>query len=219
MKILYISVLFILSSVSVQAQFNPQIYVGIQGMYDKGFENNTYGAFEFGAEILKYRFLSPEVGLKYYVGSPNELETLNFDQNPPVGTAKFDSRFKSFVISLGPKISFGNEEAALVLLPEFNIGNIRTFKRSFIPDGRFYETDENIDDKQNISFWNFSAGIQGNFFDLDRIAFSVLVTYTTLDTKQVFNELQFENTTRNYSAGSKDGIGLTVRAYFDIFRN
>ena len=200
----------------VFSQINPKIYTGLQGFYNKAYENNLYGSFEVGAELLKYKFLAPEIGVKYYAGSPNELETLDFDRNPPIDIAKFDSRFKALIFSIGPKIIFGNEEAALVFLPEYNLGNLRTYKRFFSPDGDLYSLSESIDASQNVNFWNFSAGIQGNFFDLDKITFSLLVTYSTLDTKQAFEDLQFENTSENYNAGSKDGIGLTLRAYFDI---
>lgn len=188
----------------------------MQGFYNKAYENNIYGSFEVGAEVLKYKFLAPEVGVKYYAGSPNDFECLDFDRNPPIGKAKFDSRFKAFIFSIGPKMIFGNEEAALVFLPEYNFGNLRTYKRFYSPNGDTYSLSENIDASQSINFWNFSAGIQGNFFDLDKITFSLLVTYTTLDTEQAFDDLQFKSTLENYNAGSKDGIGLTLRAYFDI---
>ncbi len=201
----------------VFSQIHPKIYTGLQGFYNKAYENNLYGSFEVGAELLKYKFLAPEIGVKYFGGSPNELETLDFETNPPRGIAKFDSRFKAFIFSIGPKMIFGNEEAALVFLPEYNFGNLRAYKRFFSPDGDLYSLSESIDASESVNFWNFSAGIQGDFFDLDNITFSLLVTYSTLDTEQAFKDLQFQNTSENYNAGSKDGIGLTLRAYFDIF--
>ena len=218
MKKIYFLLLFILGAISAHSQFSPKIYAGLNGLYDKGFENNLYGSFEFGAELFEVAFLAPEIGVKYYAGSPNESEILNFDQSPPTGLAKFDSRFKSFVFSLGPKITFGNEEAALVILPEFNTGNIRTYKRYFSPSGNSYELSDEIDNSQSINFWNFSAGIEGNFFDLDKVTFSVLLTYSTISTEKAFNDLQLTNTSENYFPGSEDGIGLTIRAYFDIFQ-
>lgn len=68
-----------------------------------------------------------------------------------------------------------------------------------------------------MKFWNFSAGIQGNFLELDKIMFSLLVTYSTLTSEENFENLNFENVTKKYSAGSKDDIGLSFPAYFDIF--
>ena len=218
MRKIYFLLLFILGAIPAHSQFSPKIYAGLNGLYNKGFEKNIYGSFEIGAELFEVGFLAPEIGLKYYTGSPKELEVLNFDQNPPEGLAKFDSRFNSFVFSLGPKITFGNEEAALVIIPEFNIGNIRTYKRYFSRNRNSYELSEAIDDSQRINFWNFSAGIEGNFFDLDKVTFSVLLNYSTINTEKEFNNLQFANTSRNYNAGSEDGIGLTIRAYVDIFQ-
>lgn len=159
MKNLYLLFIVLLIFGSAQSQFQPKIYAGLQGIYDKGFESNVYGSFEAGAELFQYKFLAPEIGLKYYTGSPNELEILNFDPNPPVGIGKFDSRFKSFVFSIGPKLIFGNEEAALVILPEYNVGNIRTFKRFFNAENNSYLLTEDINNSQNINFWNFSAGV------------------------------------------------------------
>ena len=46
--------------------------------------------------------------------------------------------------------------------------------------------------------------------------FSLLVTYSILNSEENFENLEFENVNKKYSAGSKDDIGLSFRTYFDI---
>lgn len=72
-----------MSCFSVYAQFSPKIYAGLQGFYNKRYEDNLYAGFEAGAEILQYNFLALEICVKYYAGSPNEFESLNFTRICP----------------------------------------------------------------------------------------------------------------------------------------
>ncbi|MCH4823997.1 hypothetical protein ML462_12530 [Gramella lutea] len=202
-----------------QAQFEPKIYTGAKPVYDKGFESNLYGGFEVGIEVFRFKFIAPEVGINYYSGQPNEFERLNFESSPPLATARYDGRFNSLNFSVAPKFIFGNEEAALVLLPEYNLGSIKASERFFRRNANQYDLTEEVSERTSHSFWTFSAGVEGDFFGLDRIKFSFLITYSTLDTKKAFEDLQFSETKYNYKEGSADGLGLTFRAYFDIFKN
>lgn len=209
----------IFCSAQSKAQFEPKLYAGAKPIYDKGFESNLYGGFELGAELFRFKFIAPEIGVNYYSGQPNEFEQLNFESSPPQATARFDGRFNSFNFSVAPKFIFGNEEAALVLLPEYNIGSIKASERFFRRNANQYDLTEEVSGRSSHSFWTFSAGVEGDFFGLDRIKFSLLVTYSTLNSEKAFEDLQFSETANNYKEGSTDGLGLTFRAYFDIFKN
>ncbi|MUP46682.1 hypothetical protein E0K83_13135 [Gramella sp. BOM4] len=216
---LAIFLVLLLSSFLSHAQFQPRLYTGGKIFYNKGFESNLYGAFDAGAEVFRFKFLAPEVGVSYFAGRPNEREVLNFDSNPPQGTARYDGRFNSFNLSIAPKLIFGNAEAAVVIVPEYNFGNMKVYERSFQRAGDRYELRENISESSNHQFWTFSAGVEGDFFSLEHINFSLLLTYTTLNSEKAFEDLQFSESDDNYSEASNSGLGITFRVYFDIFKN
>lgn len=110
---------------------------------------------------------------------------------------------------------FGNEEAALVILPAYHLGRLNTRERYFIPAENGYDLEDKSSAASTVSFWNFSVGVQGDFFGLDDFSFAGLLTYTTLDSEQAFSELDgFE---KNYSGGSSDGIGMSVRVFYHLF--
>ncbi|GAA4317258.1 hypothetical protein GCM10023115_42650 [Pontixanthobacter gangjinensis] len=219
MKRLSLILIILFSAFHANAQWAPKVYAGAKAFYDKGFEGNTFGGFEAGAELLRFKFLAPEIGISYFSGQPNIREFPDLGSLPPEGRAKFDGRFNSFNFSLGPKFIFGNQEAALVFLPEFNLGRMKVSERYFLRDNTRYELREEAGTSDNISFWNFSAGVEGDFFGLDRIKFSLLLTYTTLDSKKAFEDLQFPDSSEKYAGGSEGGLGINFRAYFDIFKN
>ena len=206
-------------SYNSSAQFAPKLYGGGKAFYNKAYEGNTFGGFEIGAEIIRFKFLAPEIGISYFAGKPNEMEILDLESLPRQGSAKYDGRFSSFNFAVAPKLIFGNEEAALVILPEYNFGRMKVSERSFQGENSNYEMREDISASDNISFWNFSAGIEGDFFSLESIKFSLLLTYSTFDSETAFEDLQFASSRDNYDAGSKDALGITFRAYFDIFKN
>ncbi|MCP9201515.1 hypothetical protein MKO06_16515 [Gramella sp. GC03-9] len=201
------------------AQFQPRLYAGGKMFYNKAYESNLYGAFEAGAEVFRFKFLAPEIGINYYAGTPNEFEKLDFESSPPQGVARYDGRFHSFNFSIAPKLIFGNKEAALVILPEYNFGTMRVYERFFQRNGNRYELREDISESSRHQFWTFSAGVEGDFFSLEHINFSLLLTYNTLNSEKAFEDLQFSETNDNYSEASSDGLGITFRAYFDIFKN
>ena len=219
MKRLLFFIIVLIGPFSANAQFQPRLYAGAKGFYNKSFESNFYGGFEAGAELFRFKFLAPEIGINYYSGHPNEFEEIDLESLPPEGIAKYDGRFNSFNFSVAPKLIFGDETAALVFIPEYNFGKMKVSERYFQRDGNFYDLKEEVSDSRNHDFWSFSAGIEGDFFSLENIKFSLLVTYTTLNSEDGFEDLQFSETTKNYKEGSADGLGLTFRAYFDIFKN
>ncbi len=210
---------FLIGCNSVSAQFEPVLYAGAKAFYNKGYESNVYGGFEAGAEVFRFKFIAPEIGINYFTGQPIEIEDLDLESLPPQGTAKYDGRFHSFNFSIAPKFIFGDDVAALVFLPEYNFGKMKVSERYFQRQNDHYILSEEVSNSGSHSFWSFSAGVEGDFFSLESIKFSLLLTYTTLNSEEGFEDLQFSETTYNYREGSADGLGLTFRAYFDIFKN
>lgn len=218
-KNIFIGFCFLSFFIAESQIVKPKIFAGANGFYDKGFESNNYGGFEIGSEILQFHFLAPEIGLSRYSGKPNGREIANIVNGMPRYDERFESQFRTVTFTIAPKLLFGNEEAALVILPQYNTGNIKVRKNYYEANGNYYEVSEKIESVKPFSYWNFSAGVEGDFFNLERFTFSLLLNYATLNSKKAIADLPFSETDRNYAGGSKGGIGLTFRAYFHIFEN
>src|SRR5690606_14521636 len=107
---------------------------------------------------------------------------------------------------------------AFVFIPQYNIGKINARGDLLRDTGRDYYLDEQHRVTNSISFWSFAAGVEGQFFDSDILQFSLLLKYHLLDTQDTFDQIDLENTNLKLQGGSTDGIGVSLRVYFDFLQ-
>ncbi len=207
---------FICSTVSL-AQKHPVVYAGAEYYHDKGFEANSYVALQFGSQLFKWKFLAPEVGFDAYLGSPAEVEFNYIGEPNSIPEAKLKTQFSSYFFSIAPKLKFGNEEAALVILPQYNIGKVNARGDYLVYNGNLYALEEREKVSANQSFWSFAAGVEGQIFEVDHLWFAVYLKYTLLDSEKIIEGLSFSDQDLDPSGGSSDGIGLGFRVYYDLF--
>lgn len=209
-------VFFSLFSIGSIAQVKPVLYGGMDYFRDTGFENKSYINFNIGVEVFQWKFFAPEIGFEHYFGIAEGKELLNpADPNarPP---AKLDSRFTTDHFSLAPKIKIGNEEAAFVFIPQYNIGKIHSRGDYLIDSGDLYLLEDTQRFSESIAFWSFAAGIEGQFFDSEIIHFSLFLKYNTLNTTEILQKINFPNPGLRSTGGSTQGLGLGLRVYFDV---
>ncbi len=214
------TIIFILaifcSAVSI-AQKHPVLYGGAEYYRDKGFESNSYVALQFGSQLFQWKFLAPEVGFDAYLGSPAEVEFNYIGEPNSIPEAKLKTQFSSYFFSISPKLKFGNEEAALVILPQYNIGKIHARGDYLVYNGNLYALEERQKLSANQSFWSFAAGVEGQIFDVDHLWFAVYLKYTLLNSEEIIERIDFAGTDFNVNGGSSDGIGIGLRVYYDLF--
>lgn len=199
------------------AQVQPLLYGGANYIRDKSFNENYYFNFSFGGEIFRWKFIAPELGYELYYGKAKDFNELNPEEPNARALSKLSSKFAAHTFSVAPKIVIGDREAALVFIPQYNIGAIRVGADLLKDVGKNYNLSERQVINKSTTFWSFALGIEGDFLESDLIHFSLLIKYHLLNSKDVFQQVDFETSDLNLIAGSKDGIGLAFRAYFNLF--
>lgn len=210
------TVLFSLLCFSSFGQVKPVLYGGMDYYRNTGFEGNTYANVNVGTQVFEWYFLAPEIGFEYHFGAPNDFEQLNPQDPNARPPAKLETRFTSSTFSVAPKIIIGNEEAAAVFLPQYNVGKITAHGELLKDTGSQYILEEEQRVSDSTSFWSFAAGVEGQFWESDILHFSLLLKYSLLDSEEILNRLDIGEPELNSSGGSSDGIGLELRVYFDL---
>lgn len=205
-----------LSSLQGRAQENPKLFAALDIFRNKSFIGNTYLGLNVGSQLFQWHFLAPEVGYEYHFGRLRERQEVNPQDPNYQAPSKFRSRFSSHSFSLAPKLIFGNEEAALVLIPQYNWGKITATGQFLEASGRRYQLVESQQVSNPINFWSFAAGVEGDLFNSDLLHFSLLVKYHLLDSEESLRQLDLESTELQPVGGSADGIGLSFRVYLDL---
>ena len=196
----------------------PVIFGGLDYFRDVDYQKNAYYNFNVGTQLLQYKFIAPEIGFSSYSGSVREISKLHPVDPNARAPSKLKTSFSTTSFSLAPKFIFGNEEAALVIIPQYNFGRIKARGDLLKDSGRNYYLEEQVKTSINNSFWSIAAGIEGQFTELELFYFSLFLKYTGLNSEEILSELQFENSTLRSVGGSAEGWGLGLRVYFDFLK-
>jgi hypothetical protein len=217
-KKLVFSILFSTVSFFCAGQSSTSVFGGADYFRNTGFNDNAYLGFNFGSQLFQWKVIAPEVGYEYHSGVVRdhiELHPEDPNARPP---SKLSSRFSSHSFFVAPKLKIGKQEAALVIIPQYNIGTLKARGELLEDTGRNYVLTERQEVENDISFWSFAAGIEGDFFDLELLHFSLLLKYHLLDTKNPLRQIDLENSDLLSTGGSKDGLGVSFRVYFKFLQ-
>lgn len=199
-------------------QGNPIIFGGADYFRNTNYVANSYLNLNVGSQLFRWQFIAPEIGYEYHFGIVRDNNELHPEDPNARAPSKVSTRFATHTISVAPKIIIGNEEAAFVFIPQYNLGKINARGDLLRDTGRDYNLTEQQRVSNSISFWSFAAGVEGQFFDSDILHFSLLLKYHLLNTETTFNQIDLENTNLKTLGGSADGIGVSLRVYFDFLQ-
>lgn len=199
-------------------QGNPLIYGGVDYYRNKSFVGNSYINFNIGSQLIRWKFIAPEVGYEYHFGIVRDNNELHPEEPNARAPSKVSTRFSAHSLSVAPKIIIGNEEAAFVFIPQYNIGTISGRSDLLRDTGREYTLTEQEQIKNSFSFWSFAAGVEGQFFETDILHFAFLIKYHLLNTSKTFEQIDLDNTNLKTVGGFEDGIGISFRVYFDFLQ-
>lgn len=211
-----VALLISLLSYSSFGQLKPILYGGVDYYRNTGFLSNAHANVNVGSQLFKWHFLAPEVGFEYNFGSPNDREQLNPEDPNARPPSKLESRFSSRTFTIAPKIIIGNKEAAIVFLPQYNIGKISARGDLLKDTGNQYVLDERQRVSEATDFWSFATGIEGQFWESDILHFSLLLKYSLLNSEEILEQINVGAPALSSPGGSADGLGLTFRVYFDF---
>lgn len=214
--IFIVSLFLIFSSLKVAAQQGPVLYGGVDYFRDKEFTQDGYLNFSVGSQLFRWYFLAPEVGFEHGFGVTDEQSKLNTNDPNYRAPVKLQSRFSSNSFSVSPKLKFGNEEAALVFIPQFNTGKISARGDLLLDAGTRYVLGEQKRLSESFSYWSFAVGVEGQFFDSDVLYFALLLKYNFLNSEEILNRISFPDHDISSNGGSAEGLGIGFRVYFDF---
>lgn len=209
---------FLASSFNVGAQKHPVVYAGFEYYRNTGFSNNSIGNFNFGAQVYQWKFFAPEIGYDLYFGALNDQNILNPIDPNAQSLERLEKSFNTSLITLSPKLKFGNEEAFLIISPKYHIGQVNAKGDYFV---LLNNVDYGLEERQKtsipVSFWSFSIGLEGFAVKTDSYWFTLAVHYTFLNTDEVFQKLDFSEYNIKTTFSNSSTIGLGLRFYWDAF--
>lgn len=214
-KIIFLLLLTI-TTFKAQAQIKPLLFGGIDYYRDKGFEENAYVNFNIGTQLFRWNFIAPEISYEHYYGLVDENNELNPNDPNARAPSKLKTRFFTNSLSLAPKLIFGNKEAALVVIPQFNFGEINVRGDLFKDTGKQYVLDDQQKISESISYLSIAVGVEGQFFESDILHFSLLLKYNFLNSEKTLEKIEIPQSRLNSNGGSAEGLGLGFRVYFDF---
>lgn len=211
------TVILSFGSLSCLGQMKPILYGGVDYFRNKDFTSNAYIDINAGVQLFHWHVLAPEIGYGYYFGLVRDQNEIHPEDPNARAPSKLKTRFSSHIFTFAPKIKIGDEEAALVFIPQYNLGSISARGDLLKDSGTTYVLVEQQKADQPVSFWSFAAGVEGQFYESDVLHFGLFLKYDLLDTRSVLSQLDYEGTSLNSTGGSADALGISFRVYYDLF--
>lgn len=199
-----------------QAQIKSILFGGIDYYRDTGFQENAYVNFNIGAQVFKWHFIAPEVGFEHYYGLVNDNNELNPNDPNARSPTKLNTRYNTNSFTIAPKLIFGKKEAALVIIPQYNFGEINVRGDLLKDTGKQYVLDSQQNIFETISYLSIAAGIEGQFFESEVLHFSLLLKYNFLNSEKTLKKIEIHQSRLNSNGGSGEGLGIGFRVYFDF---
>lgn len=215
-------VFFILlgSLFQAQAQKHPVFYAGIEAYRHTGFENNGFVQFSVGSQIYQLKFFAPEIGFDYGGSLLRKRsvfgENFNID-NPIKGLLR--QRFTYSVLTLNPKLKFGEDDAYITFSPKYHIGTLKgeTAYLEYSGDNnRYVGLKEGEESKIKTSFWSFAIGFEGIQIS-SKYWFGLSIHYTLVDANEVWDTMEFSAEDAFIQSASTSTIGIGLRFYYNPF--
>ncbi|MGM0391974.1 MAG: hypothetical protein ACQEQB_09520 [Bacteroidota bacterium] len=209
---------FLATSLNVGAQNHPVVYAGFEYYRNTGFNNNSIGNFNVGAQVYQWKFFAPEIGYDLYFGALNDQNILNPDDPNGKSVQRLEKSFNASLITISPKLKFGKEDAFLIISPKYHIGNVNGKGDYFVlMNNGAYGLEERQKATVPVSFWSFSLGLEGFAVKTDSYWFTLAVQYTFLNTDEAFQKLDFSEYNIRTTFSNSSTIGLGLRFYWDPF--
>lgn len=209
-----------------QSTIQPRLYIGVEALNKKLFFNDEgYYGITIGAEILKFKFIAPEVEVGFYGGVIDKQEQLDVSNLPdgyqgpaPKAQSYITGGFNTLVYSFSPKLIFGDKKIAFIILPKYSFSNVDSYlnKYELTPNGNEYIRNQREELDSSQSFLSLGFGIEGSVFETEKLALSFMMQYSFFDTRSAFKGFDFNGFENNQGTRA---IGVGFRLYFAPFAN
>lgn len=204
----------------LRAQKHPVFYGGLEMYRHTSFENNGFIKLSVGSQIYQLKFFAPEVGFDYGGGTLQERSVFDeslFVDNLSEGLLR--QRFTFSVLTLNPKLKFGEEDAYLTFSPKYHIGRLNgeaAYLEYSGNNNRYISLKEGNESRINTSFWSFAIGFEGLQIT-SKYWFGLSLHYTLVDANNVWDTMEFSVQDAYLRSALTSTIGLGVRFYYNPF--
>jgi len=205
---------------TLQAQKHPVFYAGIEGYRHTDFENNSFTKLSIGSQIYQLKFFAPEIGFDHGGGVLRERSV--FDEGIQLDNlidGILRQRFTYSVLSLNPKLKFGEEDAYITFSPKYQVGRLKgesAYLEYSGTNNRYLGLKESEDASIKISFWSFAVGFEGIQIT-SKYWFALSLHYTLVDANKVWDTMEFSAEDAFIQSATTPTIGLGFRFYYNPF--
>ncbi|TEB44481.1 hypothetical protein D0809_12110 [Flavobacterium circumlabens] len=208
-KILFF--LLVLFCIKSNAQ-HARVFANISAYLHSDFQNNSFSEFGTGLEVKVHRFLKPEVGVSYFIGSLEDYSKVDQQGNT---LDLRTSKVYALNFNLTPKISLYSKEVNsgdvfIQILPRFNVSKISA--------DRYYtvinpiKPSASVTTKETVSEWyqsfGIGLGIDIVLSDKSYDSLSVNLYYNGVNMGKALTEVNHSNSRIN-----TDTVGMGISYY------
>jgi hypothetical protein len=199
---------------------HARVFANFSAYAHSDFENNSFAELGAGLEVKVHRFLKPEIGVSYFIGSLEDFSKVDQQGN------RLDFRTsKAYALNfnLTPKISLYSKEVNsgdvfIQILPRFNVSKISADRNYTVINQT--KPSASVTTKETITEWQQSFGIGVGFdivlSDKSYDSFSVNVYYNGVNMGKALTEVNHSGSRVNTET---IGAGISYYLGFEKKKN
>lgn len=206
-----------LISNSINGQTVPKIFIGTDIYRSTSYNNNSYYSLQLGVEIVSYKFIAPEISYEYQFGSLERTENYNYESHSVDDF--LERKFNNHTFSISSKLYYG-EDWRIIFIPKYSWSKVNI-------DGMYYDLNSDRNKyilveqqtiEENVGYYSFGIGIEGNVFTNEKLILSLAIMYTNLDLEDLFNKLDFSEYGYGNGLSNTKTLGISVKLYLNPFK-
>jgi hypothetical protein len=194
-------------------EFRLCAFATLSGYRNTGFEDNLFTDFEVGLSASSSFWITPKISYKNSGGRLNDYMVFEEDSAPLRVEEELRTFYNANLFGVGAAIRLTKEEDFWVFIwPRYYFGNFK-FQGEYLKrnDNEDLVYKEIVKENNFQSYFDFSFGFSGYLDDAERLSASVFISYTTMDLKNSFKNLNFEQTNlRAYESTQTLGLGFMI---------
>lgn len=191
-------------------KLKPGVFATLSGYRHTSFEDDLFVDFEIGLSASSTFWITPKISYKNSGGELNNQTIFQKDSAPLRVEEELRISYSGNIFGVGAEIRLTKQEDFwLFFWPRYYIGNFK-FRGEYLSlnenDDFVYK--EVVRENSFESYFDFSLGYSGYIDDAERLSASVFITYTTMDLKKGFEDLDFKETEIGPASANTQALGL-----------
>jgi len=211
--------IFISFSTVYGQKLKPVVFATLSGYRHTSFEDDLFVDFEIGLSASSTFWITPKISYKNSGGELNNQTVFQKDSAPLRAEDELRISYSGNLFGVGAEIRLTKQEDFwLFFWPRYYAGNFK-FRGNYLKrnENEDFVYEEVNSAKKFESYFDFSLGFSGYIDDAERLSASVFITYTTMNLKNGFTSLNFEQTIINPASENTQTLGLGFMVEYSIW--